>query len=75
MKTPIPIFVDSTGAIQMVRNNIGTNGVRHVNVRYHYVREFHGEVVVMVCVRLEENEADMMTKNAMKDEFERHSPK
>ena len=54
---------------------MGTNGVRRVNVRYHYVRELHGEVVVMVFVRSEENEADIMTKNATKDDFGRHSVK
>ena len=75
LKTPIPIFVDNTGAIQMVINNVGTSGVRHVNVRYHYIRELHGDVVVMEFVKLEENEADMMTKNATKDEFGRHSIK
>ena len=75
IKVPIPIFVDKTGAIQMVRNNVGTNGVRHVNVRYHYVRELHGEVVVMVFVRSDENEADMMTKNATREEFGKHSVK
>ena len=59
----------------MVRNNVGGSGTRHVNVRFHYVRELHDDVIVMVFRRSEDNEADMMTKNATHAEFVRHTPK
>ena len=59
----------------MVRNNGGGSGTRHVNVRFHYVRELHDDVIVMVFRRSEDNEANMMTKSATQKEFEKHSSK
>ena len=44
VKLPICIFCDKVGAIQMVRNNTSGTGTRHINVRYHFVRELHGEL-------------------------------
>ena len=46
---------------------------RHVNVRFHFVREIHGKVIVLEFRRSEENEADMMTKNPTQKEFEKFS--
>ena len=74
--TPIEIYVDNVGAIQMVRNNKGGAGTRHVNVRFHFVRELHENgIIIMKFVRSENNEADIMTKNPTKEEFNKHSPK
>ena len=67
--------MDNIGAIQMVRNNVGGSGTRHVNVHFHFIRELHDDVIVMVFRRSEDNEADMMTKNATQKEFEKHSSK
>ena len=76
VKTPIKIYIDNIGAIHMARNNIGGAGTRHVNVRYHFVRELHEQgMIELIFVRSEDNEADTMTKNATQAEFERHTPK
>ncbi len=76
VKTPIKIYVDNIGAIHMARNNMGGAGTRHVNVRYHFVRELHEQgMIELIFVRSEDNEADTMTKNPTQAEFERHTPK
>ena len=73
---PIPIFVDNNGAIEIVRNNRGVMGLRHVCVRFHYVQQLHGQdILVMLFRRCSENEADILTKNATRQEFEKHAPK
>ena len=59
----------------MVRNNASGAGTRHVNVRYHFIRELHGNPIILYHRPSEDNEADMMTKNPTKEEFNRHSPK
>ena len=67
--------MDNMGAIQMVRNNRGGSGTRHVNVRFHFVREMHGKLLELVYVGSEDNEADMMCKNPTEEVFNRHTPK
>ena len=59
----------------MVRNNASSIGTRHVNVRYHFIRELHGEIIMLYYRKSEENESDMLTKNPTKAEFQKHSPK
>ena len=75
VELPIPVFVDNIGAIQMVRNNKSGAETRHVNVRFLFMRELNGSVIVMKFVGAAENEADIITKNTMRIEFEKYSPK
>ena len=58
----------------MVGNNASGAGTRHVNVRYHFIRELHGNTIILYHRPSEENEADMMTKNPTKEAFNKHSP-
>ena len=47
-----------------------------MNIRIHFVRELHGDgTVELFFVKSEDNEADILTKNATRAEHERHSPK
>ena len=39
------------------------------------MRELHDDVIKIVFVRSEENEADILTKNSTRKEFENHVPK
>ena len=38
------------------------------------MKELHGEVIEMYFVKADDNESDMLTKNATQQEFEKHSP-
>ena len=69
------MYVDNIGTIHMARNNKGNAGTKHVNYRLHFVREVHGTLVVLVFVRSENNEADIMTKNMNQKEQDKHVPK
>ena len=75
IQLPITIYIDNIGAIYMARNNSKGRATRHVNYRYNYCREVHGKLVELSFVKSEDNEADILTKNATKDEHERHSKK
>lgn len=70
----VKIYIDNIGAIQMARNNIGTAGARHVNIRWHFVRDLIGTIIELRFVHSDLNTADIMTKNATKAECDRHVP-
>ena len=74
IKKPIVINVDNVGAIYLATNTASTGRTRHIDTRYHYVREYvmNGEVEV-VFVRSQDNTADLLTKNLPKEEFEKHA--
>ena len=75
VELPIRIHIDNMGAIFMARNNLKSAGTRHVNIRYHFVRELHGDVIEFVYVKSEDNTADILTKNPMAAEHEKHASK
>ena len=59
----------------MVRNNAIGDGTRHVNTRFHFVRELHDDIILCVHRERGENESNIMMKNPTSAEFEKHSPK
>ena len=75
IQLPITIYIDNIGDIYMARNNSKEGATRHVNYRYNYCREVHGKLVELYFVKSEDNEVDILTKNAKKDEHERDSKK
>ena len=64
LKLPIVIRVDNIGAIFMSENVAISNRTKHVDVRYHFVREFvqDGSIKV-IFVKSEDNDADLFNKN------------
>ena len=60
----VPIYGDSHGAIFNAQNPVTQKGIKHIEIRYHYLREQieKGEVKVF-AVPTSENVADMFTKN------------
>jgi hypothetical protein len=71
---PIIVNVDNVGAIFMVENVTATSRTRHVDARYHYVREFIEEgFLKIIFVKSEDNKADGFTKNMKMDLYEKHS--
>ena len=74
VKLPIEVHVDNIGAIYLAKNAMTGQRTRHIDVRYHYVREYieNGEVIIRF-VRSEENQADPFTKNTTKETYEHHT--
>jgi hypothetical protein len=73
---PIKLHVDNIGAIYMADNGMSGNRTKHVDVRYHYVRELIEDGIVKVeFVRSEENDSDPLTKNLGTELYEKHTSK
>ena len=73
VETPIKIYIDNVAAIHVARNNFGRTTTRHVNVRYHFVRELVADGVIEVMfIRTKENPSDILTKNCDRTDFKRH---
>ena len=71
VKLPGIIFEDNSGVIFLVRNKQVTMRTKHIDVRYHFVREFcngNSDCVVqghVEKIRTEDNTADICTKIRM----------
>jgi hypothetical protein len=75
-RLPSIIREDNTGALFLVNNPQVGQRTKHIDTRYHFVRDMiqRGEVQA-VYVRSENNHADLCTKNLNKTLFDKHSGK
>ncbi|CAL9026844.1 unnamed protein product [Prunus brigantina] len=65
-----PLFCDNMSAISMAKNPVFHQRTRHINRRYHFIREALQEGVInMQFCRSEEQLADIFTKALPKDRF------
>ena len=57
------MFCDSQSAIHLAKNQVYHARTKHIDVRYHFVREIieEGEVLVQK-IKTDDNPADMLTK-------------
>ena len=73
---PIIMNVDNQGAVFLAQNDRASIRTCHINVRYHFVREYmENRMVKIMFVRSEENNLDVFTKNLMREIFCRHNEK
>jgi hydroxylamine reductase (hybrid-cluster protein) len=73
IKKPIMVYVDNVGAIFVAENHSATKHTRHIDARYHFVREFilDGDIkIVFVTSAL--NKADIFTKNISNETYRQH---
>ncbi|KAI5349042.1 hypothetical protein L3X38_001929 [Prunus dulcis] len=65
-----PLMVDNTSAIAMTRNPVFHQKTKHINRRYHFIRDaLQDGVVDLRYCRSEEQVADIFTKALSKDRF------
>jgi hypothetical protein len=70
---PIEVNVDNVGAVYLSKNATTGNRTKHIDTRYHFVREYVEDgIVKVVFVRSENNDADIFTKNLNGETFEKH---
>jgi len=70
---PISVNVDNIGAIYLTKNATTGSRTKHVDTRFHFVREYIEDGVMKVqFVRSENNDADIFTKNLNGSLFQKH---
>ena len=66
--------MDNVGAIFLMENVSTSQRTKHIDVRYHFVREFVEDgFIKIIFVRTKENVSDVFTKNVNGDTYDRHS--
>jgi hypothetical protein len=73
VKLPIIVRCDNLGAIFMVENLSSGVRTRHVDTRYHFVREhLVDDVIKIVFVKSCDNDVAVITKNVSNDAYTKH---
>lgn len=67
---PFPIYGDNQGSIFIASNPVQERRSKHIDIRYHYVRDLVEDKEVEISfVDGNENPADMFTKNLAAPKF------
>lgn len=70
---PISIYADSKGARDIANNNVFHKRTKHIDIRYHFVREkIHDGMIRIKETSSSENIADIFTKSLPEVTFWRH---
>ena len=76
VERPIKVYCDNVGAIFMGNNAKQSVRTKHINVKYHFIREHVLDgMVEIIFVPSEENDSDIFTKNISKETHKRHLEK
>ena len=68
---PTKLMEDNQGAIAIARNPVAHGRTKHIDIRYHYVREAVQQRVVDLCYcPTSEMLADLLTKPLSRGQFE-----
>ncbi len=74
VKLPTVVHVDNVGAIYLAQNSSTGRGVKHMNIKHHFVREYIEKGVVMIkFVESENNTSDICTKNVGGELLKQHT--
>jgi hypothetical protein len=73
---PIIVKTDNVGAMFMAQNSSSGVRTRHVDTRYHFVRENLDDGIIKIkFIKSVENQSDIFTKNVTQEIYERHVEK
>ena len=76
VELPITLYVDNIGAIFLVNNCTTSDLMKHVDIHNHLICEYVQDGMVKIgFVKLEENDADLFTKNLPDNLLEKHAKK
>ncbi|GJZ11770.1 hypothetical protein Tco_0546529 [Tanacetum coccineum] len=68
--SPIPLYCDNKSAIALCWNNVQHSRSKHIDVRYHFIKEqVENGVVELYFVRTEYQLADIFTKALPRERF------
>jgi hypothetical protein len=64
IKSCITIYCDSQSVIHLTKDQMITEKSKHIDIRYHFIRDIIEKGLVKVCkISTNNNPADMMTKH------------
>ena len=73
IELPIIVKTDNIGAMFMAQNDSSGVRTRHVDTRYHYIRENVEDGIIKIeFVRSIDNDSDIFTKNVNQEIYEKH---
>jgi len=73
---PVRVHVDNIGAIFLAENQNSSDRTKHVDTRYHFVRQYIKDETVMIeFVHSRDNDSDIFMKNKTSEIHHRHSEK
>jgi hypothetical protein len=76
VELPIIVITDNVGAMFMAQNSSSDVRTRHVDTRYHFVREnLDDRIIKIEFIKSVENQSDIFTKNVTQEIYERHVEK
>ena len=76
IEKPVRVHCDNIGTIFMGNNAKKSIRTNHIDVRYHFNREYVVDgMVKIVFVPSKENDLDIFTKNVSKETYKRHLDK
>jgi hypothetical protein len=76
VELPIIVRVDNVGAIFLGNNFSVGQRTKHIDIRSHFVRNYiEDDILKLVFIRSEDNDADIFTKNTTEDLYIKHSNK
>ena len=69
----VGVFEGNKGAIDLTKNQLGSSNSKHIDVRYHFLRELMGKGDLSVkYIRTEDRDTDIFTKAIGQENFEKH---
>ena len=69
---PVTVYVDNNSAILLAKNPVSHSRSKHINIRYHFIRDkVKGKVVKLVHCGTEEWLADIFTKPLKPERFQK----
>ena len=69
----IGVLKDNKGAIDLAKNPLSSSNSKHIDVRYHFLRELVGKGNVSVkYLRTENQHADILAKAVARESFGKH---
>jgi hypothetical protein len=76
VELPIIVKTDNNGAMFMAQNRSSGVRTRHVDTRYHFVRENLDDGIIKIeFIKSIENQSDIFIKNVTQEIYERHVEK
>ena len=73
VQKPIIVHLDNVGAIFVAETPSATKQTRHIDARYHFVREYIVDGTIrIIFVSSKNNKADLFTKNVTSEVYEEH---